>query len=228
MHTIRRERESIAAEVTDMKLSKSLTTLSHKQAHSRVALSPLSLGQRTRGLSKGVDVDIKGLTQDSRQVTPGDLFVAIKGLDADGHDFIPDAIRRGAVAVVGERETNISVPYVLVPDSRQALARLAAAFHGHPARKLRVIGVTGTDGKTTTVELIRSILVAAGHKTGMISTERFGNLNRKGTYTTGRSINQNLLTWLNLSFVAKALQGDDCRLGVGGCFLECHTDWFQR
>ncbi len=148
------------AEVTDMKLSKLLTTLSDKEVHGYVALS----------LSKGVDVDIDGLAQDSRQVTPGDLFVAIKGLDADGHDYIPSAIRRGAVAVVGEREANISGPYVLVPDSRQALAHLAAAFHGHPARKLRVIGVTGTDGKTTTVELIRSILAAAGHKTGMIST----------------------------------------------------------
>jgi len=140
------------AEVTDMKLSKLLTNLSDKEAHGRV------------------DVEIMGMAQDSRQVKPGDLFVAVKGLDADGHDFIPDAIRQGAVAVVGERETSISVPYVLVPDSRQALAHLAAAFYGHPARKLRVIGVTGTDGKTTTVELIRSILAAAGRKTGMIST----------------------------------------------------------
>jgi UDP-N-acetylmuramoyl-L-alanyl-D-glutamate--2,6-diaminopimelate ligase len=135
-----------------MELSKLLTDLSHKEVHGRV------------------DVDIEGLAHDSRQVNPGDLFVAIKGLDADGHGFIPDAVRQGAVAVVGEREASISVPYVLVPDSRQALARLAAAFHGYPARKLRVIGVTGTDGKTTTVELIRSILTTAGHKTGMIST----------------------------------------------------------
>ena len=140
------------AEATDMKLSQLLTDLSHKEVRGRV------------------DVDIDGLAQDSRQVRPGDLFVAIRGLDADGHDFIPDAIRQGAVAVVGERETSISVPYVLVSDSRQALAHLAAAFHDHPARKLRVIGVTGTDGKTTTVELTRSILAAAGHKTGMIST----------------------------------------------------------
>lgn len=149
---IRRERENVTAEVMGMKLSKLLTTLSDKEVHGYV------------------DVDINGLAHDSRQVTPGDLFVAVKGLDADGHDFIPEAIRRGAVAVVGEEEASISSPYVLVPDSRQALAHLAAAFHGHPARKLRVIGVTGTDGKTTTVELVRSILTAAGHKTGMIST----------------------------------------------------------
>ena len=138
--------------MNDMELSKLLTDLSHKEVRGRV------------------DVEIGGLAHDSRQVRPGDLFVAVKGLDADGHDYVPDAVRRGAVAVVGERETSISVPYVLVPDSRQALAHLAAAFHGYPARKLRVIGVTGTDGKTTTVELVRSILAAAGHKTGMIST----------------------------------------------------------
>ncbi len=129
-----------------------LTALSHKEVHGRVG------------------VEIEGLAHDSRQVRPGDLFVAVKGLDADGHDFIPEAIRQGAVAVVGEREASLSVPYVLVPDSRQALAHLAAAFHGYPARKLRVVGVTGTDGKTTTVELVRSILAAAGHKTGMINT----------------------------------------------------------
>jgi UDP-N-acetylmuramoyl-L-alanyl-D-glutamate--2,6-diaminopimelate ligase len=135
-----------------MELSKLLTDLFHKEVRGRV------------------NVDIDGLAQDSRQVRPGDLFVAIQGLDADGHDFIPDAIRQGAVAIVGERETSISVPYVFVPDSRQALAHLAAAFHGYPARELCVIGVTGTDGKTTTVELVRSILTATGHKTGMIST----------------------------------------------------------
>ncbi len=76
-----------------MELSKLLTDLSHKEVRGRPVLS----------LSKGVDVDIGGLAQDSRQVRSGDLFVAVKGLDADGHEFIPDAIRRGAVAVVGER-----------------------------------------------------------------------------------------------------------------------------
>jgi len=137
-----------------MKLSRLLTALSDKQV-----IGP-------------VDIVITGLSHDSRQVRPGYLFVAIKGLNADGHDYIPQAIQRGAVAVVAERKPSElpQVPFVLVPDSRQALAYLAAALHNYPARKLRVIGVTGTDGKTTTVELIRSILTAAGHKTGMIST----------------------------------------------------------
>ena len=85
----------------DMKLSKLLTTLSDKEVHGYAVLS----------LSKGVDVDINGPAQDSRQVRPGNLFVAVMGLDADGHDYIPDAIRRGAVADVGEREASISVPY---------------------------------------------------------------------------------------------------------------------
>jgi len=108
------------------------------------------------------DVEIKG-TLDSRQVHPGDLFVAITGLHVDGHLFIPDALRRGAAAIVGQRPLDellsifspspfLSCPYAVVPDSRLALARLSAAFHGYPGRHLRVIGVTGTDGKTTTVQ----------------------------------------------------------------------------
>jgi len=116
-------------------------------------------------------VEIGGLAYDSRRVRPGDLFVAIKGLNADGHDYIPQAIERGAVAIVGERPfLRPTIPYVLVPNSRRALALLSAAFHGYPARSLRVIGVTGTDGKTTTVNLIRAILEAWGHRAGTIST----------------------------------------------------------
>ena len=117
------------------------------------------------------DTEVSGIAYDSRQVKPGDVFVAIRGLNADGHEFIPEAVEKGAIAVVGgEAGITLPVPYIRVRDSRYALAMLSAAFYGHPGRKLRVIGVTGTDGKTTTVNLIHSILEAAGYKAGMIST----------------------------------------------------------
>ncbi len=124
------------------------------------------------------DVQIGGLAFDSRQVKGGDLFVAFKGLEFDGHDYIPQAIESGAVALVIEdrqyQRLPLGEPYplpcTLVPDSREALAHLAAALHGFPARKLRVIGVTGTDGKTTTANLIWSVLQANGHTAGLISS----------------------------------------------------------
>ena len=120
---------------------------------------------------KLADISITGIAINSRVVQPGDLFVAMQGGTVDGHDYIHTAIDRGAVAVVGQREMdNLSVPYIRVDDPRQSLTYLAAAFYDWPGRKLTVIGVTGTDGKTTTCNLIYHILVAAGLKAGMIST----------------------------------------------------------
>jgi len=120
------------------------------------------------------DVEVSGIAYNSRLVQPGDLFVAIRGLTTDGHLYIPEAIERGAVAIVGEREpeTPPRVPFIVVSDSRQAIALLSAAFYGFPARSLRVIGVTGTEGKTTTVNLIHAILVASGRRAGLVSTVR--------------------------------------------------------
>jgi UDP-N-acetylmuramoyl-L-alanyl-D-glutamate--2,6-diaminopimelate ligase len=110
-------------------------------------------------------------------VTPGDLFVAVPGVNVDGHRFIPAALQAGAVACVVERMTpeldggyTVCVPTVCVPNAREALAHLMAAWHGHPGRQLRVIGVTGTDGKTTTVRLIAGILSAAGYVVGTIDS----------------------------------------------------------
>ena len=117
------------------------------------------------------DVDITSITSDSRRVTQGALFIAYPGLAVDATKFIPDAIARGAVAIVTESPiSNLQSPAIQVPNARAALAHLCAAWHNFPARKLRVIGVTGTDGKTTTCRLIASILFAAGHQVGTITT----------------------------------------------------------
>src|SRR5574339_455622 len=117
------------------------------------------------------DVPISGISIDSRAVEPGHLFVAMKGGTADGHDDIPKAIQNGAVAVVGERDlAGLPVPYIRLDSPRRALSWIAAAFHEWPGRKLTVIVVTGTDGKTTTTNLLYQILLAAGLKAGMIST----------------------------------------------------------
>jgi UDP-N-acetylmuramoyl-L-alanyl-D-glutamate--2,6-diaminopimelate ligase len=117
------------------------------------------------------DPNISGIALDSRLVKPGDLFVALEGESSDGHQFIPEAIEHGAAAVVGTRDIGeLEVPYLKVNDGRLALAQLSAAYYEFPARELTVIGVTGTDGKTTTANLIFAILQAAGVQTGMIST----------------------------------------------------------
>jgi UDP-N-acetylmuramoyl-L-alanyl-D-glutamate--2,6-diaminopimelate ligase len=117
------------------------------------------------------DVLISDITFDSRAVGSGDLFVALVGGSADGHRYIDAAVERGAAAVIGMRpDVSCGVPYFQVEDTRPALAYLAAAMQGFPARKLTVIGVTGTDGKTTTSNLIYQILLAAGLRAGIIST----------------------------------------------------------
>jgi len=119
------------------------------------------------------DIPITGIAIDSRAVKPGNLFVALKGESSDGHDYIANAIANGASAIVGEQEFVGRIgnpPYIRLDNSRQALTFLAAAFYDWPARRLTVIGVTGTDGKTTTTNLIYKILLAAEIKAGMVST----------------------------------------------------------
>lgn len=123
------------------------------------------------------DVEITHIAENSGQSRPGTLFVAVRGSVHDGHKFVADALKRGAVAVAGvraERPEGLpdDVPYVQVPADRAAVAELSAAFFDYPSRKLQVVGVTGTDGKTTTSILIHAILLAAGKRAGLISTIR--------------------------------------------------------
>ena len=115
---------------------------------------------------------VTGLAYDSRHVEPGQVFVALKGLHADGATFARQAIERGAVAIVSEQAApaGIHVPWAIVEDARLALALMAAAFYRHPSAEMQVIGITGTNGKTTTAYLVASIFEAANIRCGLLGT----------------------------------------------------------
>jgi UDP-N-acetylmuramoyl-L-alanyl-D-glutamate--2,6-diaminopimelate ligase len=115
-------------------------------------------------------VEISGLAYASTSVSPGTLFFCVPGFTADGHDFAPDAVERGAAALVCERPLGLGVPEVLVDDVRAAIGPAAARFHGDPTAELTVIGITGTNGKTTTAFLVRELLEAAGVQCGLLGT----------------------------------------------------------
>lgn len=121
-------------------------------------------------LSGAGKVEITGISYDSRTVCPGDLFVALVGADFDGHAFIPEAVARGAAALLLERDADTSVPQLIVANSRAALSGIANEFFRRPSRELGVIGITGTDGKTTTSFITDHILRTAGRRTGLIGT----------------------------------------------------------
>ncbi len=134
-----------------------------------MTLFDLIMELETMETNADLQTQILGVKNDSRAIRPGDLFVAISGAQQDGHLYIPAALERGASAVVSERPLGQSVPHVVVPDSKVALSKLASAFFGHPSRKMRMIGVTGTNGKTTTTHIIRSLLSPDG-PVGLIGT----------------------------------------------------------
>jgi UDP-N-acetylmuramoyl-L-alanyl-D-glutamate--2,6-diaminopimelate ligase len=115
-------------------------------------------------------VDVTGVSQDSRKVKPGDLFVAVPGAKEDGAQFVGEAVSRGAVAVVSEKPLSSQVPYFKVSNARKALALIAANFYGRPADQLSLLAVTGTNGKTTTTFLLEAMATAAYSSTGVIGT----------------------------------------------------------
>ncbi|MGD9495902.1 MAG: UDP-N-acetylmuramoyl-L-alanyl-D-glutamate--2,6-diaminopimelate ligase [Armatimonadota bacterium] len=164
-----------------------------------VALSTL-LGEVTGVQARQGDTTVTGVACDSRRVVPGDLFVAYRGFEADGHDFIASALAGGAVAVVLDDPRYIrsvaAVPWARVDNARRACAELAAAYHQHPSTELLLVGVTGTNGKTTTTFFIDAILSAAGMRGGVIGTLGYGSRDdlREAPRTTPDSVE--LQTWL--------------------------------
>ncbi|PGY10870.1 UDP-N-acetylmuramoyl-L-alanyl-D-glutamate--2,6-diaminopimelate ligase [Bacillus sp. AFS031507] len=119
---------------------------------------------------KGEDLEITTIENDNRKVQKGSLFICIKGYTVDGHDFAESAVKNGAAAILAERPLSLDVPVILVKDTTRAMAVLADTLYGQPTKKLHLIGITGTNGKTTTSHLIEKIMVDAGQKTGLIGT----------------------------------------------------------
>ncbi|HEY5100378.1 MAG TPA: UDP-N-acetylmuramoyl-L-alanyl-D-glutamate--2,6-diaminopimelate ligase [Gaiellaceae bacterium] len=135
-------------------------------------------------------VEVLDLAYDARDATPGALFFCVRGARADGHDFAPQAVANGAVALVVERTLAVDVPQVVVPDARAAMAPGADAFFGRPTEELQVLGVTGTSGKTTTSFLLYAILAAGGRRPGLLGTveARVGGERRGVLRTTPEAI----------------------------------------
>ena len=137
------------------------------------------------------DIDITGVVSDNRKVEPGNAFVCYQGINVDSHDFIPDALQKGAAVVIGEKpittiETHgkFPAPYVQVPCGRRALSLIAAHWHENPAKRLKLIGITGTNGKTSTAHLIHAIFKASGQKTALIGTVGHQYTNAQGKAET--------------------------------------------
>jgi UDP-N-acetylmuramoyl-L-alanyl-D-glutamate--2,6-diaminopimelate ligase len=164
-------------------------------------------------------VEISQLAYDSRKVAPGALFLCVRGEKADGHGFAPEAVRAGAVGLVVEEELDLPVAQVVVGDARAAMAPLAAAFNGDPTAQLRVVGVTGTNGKTTTAFLVREILEATGIQCGLMGTVKqvVGGAEEAVVRTTPEAID------LQATF-RRMLEGGDraCAIEVSSHALALH------
>lgn len=163
------------------------------------------------------DVPVTGLAYDNRAVEPGTVFFCVPGFTRDGHDFAPDAVARGAVALVVARPLGLGVPEVLVDDVRAAMAGAAARFFGDPSAELAVCGITGTNGKTTTAFLVRSLLEAAGLSCGLLGTVKsvVGGVERPVVRTTPEAID------LQRTFREMLVAGDvACAMEISSHALE--------
>ncbi len=182
-------------------------------------LSDLIAGLEPVGARGDLGVDVADLAYDSRKVGPGTLFFCVRGERADGHEFAPGAVAAGAAALVAEEELGLGVPEVLVADARAAMAPLAARFWGDPTRRLRVVGVTGTNGKTTTAFLLREILEATGTRCGLLGTVKqvVGGVEEEVERTTPEAIE------LQATFRRMLEAGDEvCAMEVSSHALTLH------
>ncbi|HLH66556.1 MAG TPA: UDP-N-acetylmuramoyl-L-alanyl-D-glutamate--2,6-diaminopimelate ligase [Solirubrobacteraceae bacterium] len=151
----------------------------------------MELGKLMAGAPRHAQaVQITDLAYDSRAVGPGTLFFCVSGFTRDGHDFAAEAVDRGAAALVVQRPLDLGVPQVVVPSVREAMAPAAAAFFGDPTAELATVGVTGTNGKTTSAFLIRAMLEAGGRRTGLLGTVKsvIGGVEREVVRTTPEAI----------------------------------------
>ncbi|MEW6377279.1 MAG: UDP-N-acetylmuramoyl-L-alanyl-D-glutamate--2,6-diaminopimelate ligase [Thermodesulfobacteriota bacterium] len=161
-------------------------------------LEKLLEGVEIRRITGETHQEIEGIAYHSRQVGKGFLFVAIRGMEIDGHQFIGEAIERGAEAILLEEEREISTRTMIsVPNSRKALAKISSNFYGDPSSKVRLIGITGTNGKTTTAYLLESIFKKAGYAVGVIGTinYRFGQSTIQASNTTPESLDLQRILW---------------------------------
>ncbi|MEJ7825125.1 MAG: UDP-N-acetylmuramoyl-L-alanyl-D-glutamate--2,6-diaminopimelate ligase [Solirubrobacteraceae bacterium] len=152
----------------------------------------------------GSAVHVVALALDNRRVVPGSVFFCVRGFERDGHAFAADAVRRGAVALVVDHPLDLGVPEIVVDDVRAAMAPAAARLHGDPTATLQTVGVTGTNGKTTTAYLVRALLEGAGHRTGLLGTVTsiVGGAEREVARTTPEAID------LQAAFAAMRAAGD--------------------
>ena len=172
---------------------------------------------------------ITSIHYSSREVRPSGLFVAIKGFKVDGHDFIPEAVQNGAAIIVAQKPVVTHVPVLVVPNTRKALAAIAAEFYGHPAQSLQLVGITGTSGKTTVTYLLEKILSAAGYRCGVIGTinYRYGETICPNPVTTPESLDlQRILSKMRDAGISHVIMEvsshaldlhrvDHCRFDVG-------------
>lgn len=168
---------------------------------------------RLKAVHGSLDLNVSGIEFDSRAVKRGTVFVALKGEKVDGHDYISQAIEKGAVAILAEKPNvyiSSEITYIEVQDSHEALAYLAANFYDNPSREIELVGITGTNGKTTTTTLLHDVFMDLGHMAGLISTvvNKIGNEKVPATHTTPNPIALN------------ALLREMVDAGCGYCFME--------